>query len=501
MRVTSARKAGFAKKHLSRKKDPPKQVLKYMKQKSSFIVASFSLIAFISGNMLGSHGWYAFWKATLGNYDDSAIIYTGTVPPVAFVPNYEKWSLYGGDAEHNTYRQVPKDLLMPLPPYDPKVEKLGYEGASAGDVYSVGHMGSYKDGAEGHGSHIGVDIRIPEGTPIRAIANGVVTRVANDAGGFGKLIVIRHPHMPDPENKDYETVLYSAYAHLSAQFVTEGEVVQKGQDIGLSGMTGFATGPHLHFQVDRDDAPWHPYWAFSYSEAREAGLSTTQAINGAFHQQRGYDYTVHPMLLVQANNPPAKFKLEPGTTIAKRTKPATVSMAVVKKPVAKQTLADARAARLQQRKGRAVVTAVPVPVPVPAPVPVEQPAIVVSMQTVASDLKAVPSIAPVLVIPAKNPIASLDFQHDRQFTGREWEKVRITLLDANGGTASESELTQDLYLRTAYGEAEFRPAKLSASHFKNGNTTIEMLPRGRRTVVIIVEPLKVLSKPMEYVEN
>lgn len=496
MRTASARKVGFSKKHLRIRKDAPKQAIQYMKQKSSFFVAAFSLVAFISGNMLGQHGWYAFWKAALGQYDDSLITYTGTVPPIAFVPDYDKWSQYGGDGEVNTYRQVPKDLLIPLPAYNQKEEKKGYEGAHNGDIYSVGHMGSYATGAEGDGSHVGVDIRVPEGTPVRAIANGVVTRVANDASGFGLLIVIRHPHMPDPENPDYETVLYSNYTHLSAQYVTEGQTVTKGQEIGLSGQTGFATGPHLHFQIDRDTAPWHPYWAFSYTEAREAGLNTVQAINAAFKQDRGYEYTVHPMLMVQANYPTAKYKTEPGTAVAKRapTKSTTVS---TRKAVTGKTILTSADARKQQRlaaRGTTVAAAKPAAPVTPSPV-------VVHTETVASDTVKAPEPAPVIVTVPKGEVQTLDIQHDRQFTGREWEKVRITLLDKNGSTLGGESLKDTLYLRTAYGEAEFKPATLKGSDFKNGSVVVEMLPRGTRTVVISVEPLKVLSKPMEYVSQ
>ena len=185
-KITSARKAGFKRKVLHRRKEPRRTTVTYLKQKSSFFVASLSLIAFIAGNMVGQHGWYAFWKATLGKYDDSLITYTGTVTPIAFVPDYEKWAQYGGNAEEHFYREVPKDALVPLPPYDSAaLRRHDHEDG----VYSVGNAGSYDTGAEGEGSHPGVDIRVPEGTPVRSIANGIVTSVREDIGGFGKLVV------------------------------------------------------------------------------------------------------------------------------------------------------------------------------------------------------------------------------------------------------------------------------------------------------------------------
>lgn len=492
LRLRSAKTHGFGKAQIHVKKHIPRQATAYLKQKSSFFVAALSLVAFLAGNMMGQHGWYAFWKAALGQYDDSLITYTGTVPPIALVPDFSRWSEYGGNGDVHTFRQVPKDLLVPLPPYDPKEEKRGYEGnAPFGDVYSIGHMGSYETGAEGNGSHPGVDIRVPEGTPIRAIANGIVTRVSDDAGGFGKLIVIRHPHMPDPDAPSYETVLHSSYAHLSAQFVSEGQVVRKGDEIGLSGQTGFATGPHLHFQIDRDTAPWHPYWPFSGAELREARLSTTDAINRAFHQERGYQYTVHPMLLVQSNPAPA-------TLVGTPTRTASVQPTTITRRAPPRQAVSLKSAAEQRRQARIARN----PVVTIAKASSSSRPIAVETQTVALQQESAPlPAAPVLVVPASpSAVASVDLQHARFFTGREWMKVRITLLDEHGNTASEKGLQRDLYLKTAYGEAEFRPPVLSAVDFKNGIATVDMLPRGRRTVVIAVEPLHVLSQPIGYEE-
>lgn len=504
MRLSSAKKVGFSKKNLRIRKEAPGQHINYMKQKSSFLVAVFSLTAFVAGNMMGDYGWYAFWKAALGQYDDSLITYTGTVTPVAQVPDYTKWSTYGGNGGENTYRQVPKDALIPLPPYIQSEQKKDYDNSAAGDVYSVGFMGSYETGAEGDGSHIGVDIRVPEGTPVRSIAAGQVIRVAEDSGGFGYYVVVRHPHMPDPDNPEYTTVLYSTYAHLSSQLVQEGDVVQKGQQIGLSGKTGAATGPHLHFQIDRDSAPWHPYWAFSYSEALSAGLTSLQAVNGGFHQERGYQHSINPLLYIQAQYPAAKYKVEPGKTITKTSSSrATVAARATRsKTTVRNAAANRRAQRLatlgttvavvsSSRSSRAAASSS------------SSNTIVTQTQTVAVDAQTVSQEpAPVLVVPdTKKPAVSVDIQHARSFTGRSWMTVRITLLDADGRTASESTLKKDLYLRTAYGEAEFDPPILSSLDFNNGVAEVKMLPRGRRTVVIQVEPFRSMSTPIEYSEK
>jgi murein DD-endopeptidase MepM/ murein hydrolase activator NlpD len=483
-RITSSRRHGFRSRPLHKKRKSRLKgffSLGYLKQKYSFFVASISLFAFVAGNMLGQYGWHTF-RAALGNADDSLVVYTGTVTPIDKVPDYVRWAQYGGHPALHTFRQVPKDLLVPLPPYD-SAEQRQHE-SKPGDVYSTGHMGDYDSGAEGEGSHVGVDIRAPIGTPVRSIAAGIVTDVREDKYGFGKLIVIRHPHMPDPANPKNEIVLHSNYAHLSAQLVSIGQLVQKGEEIGLTGMTGFATGPHLHFQIDRDTAPFHPFWPFSASEARNAGFGYTQALNDGFQQQRGYEFTLNPMLVVQANLP----AVEPGKTRA----------VAVKTPSSKPRVADAatlRQQRMEKRLARAAAASsaqasVYVAGPIPAPVA----SAAASLEAVSSSASS-PAAAPA---PAAGAVSTVDIQHHRSFAGREWETVEITLLDADGRSVDGAALAQPLYLKTAYGDAQFDPPILRPEHFDGGTATVKMLPMGRRTVHVLVQPLGVVGPAMEY---
>lgn len=86
--------------------------------------------------------------------------------------------------------------------------------------------------------HNGVDYAAPTGTPVRAVADGTIT-ILGRHGGSGKMIKIRH-------NAVYET----AYKHLNgyAKDIHKGSRVVQGQIIGYVGMTGLASGPHLHFE-------------------------------------------------------------------------------------------------------------------------------------------------------------------------------------------------------------------------------------------------------------
>jgi murein DD-endopeptidase MepM/ murein hydrolase activator NlpD len=90
--------------------------------------------------------------------------------------------------------------------------------------------------------HAGVDYAASSGTPVRATADGMVS-TAERTGGYGNLVEIQHPN-------GYST----RYAHLSAfaAGVRRARWVRQGEVIGYVGMTGLATGPHLHYEVRRE---------------------------------------------------------------------------------------------------------------------------------------------------------------------------------------------------------------------------------------------------------
>ena len=85
-------------------------------------------------------------------------------------------------------------------------------------------------------AHLGVDYAAPKGTPVRNVGMGVVESAGNK-GGYGHAVVVKH-------NNGHTTL----YAHLSKVLVKRGQSVTQGQTIGLVGATGWATGPHLHFE-------------------------------------------------------------------------------------------------------------------------------------------------------------------------------------------------------------------------------------------------------------
>lgn len=94
------------------------------------------------------------------------------------------------------------------------------------------------------GGHSGVDIGAPVGAPVLAPAAGLVTAAEQTSGVFGSYVLIRHAG-----------AFVSLYAHLSRIDAARGQQVRRGDGLGLVGMTGLTTGPHLHWGLSEGGTP------------------------------------------------------------------------------------------------------------------------------------------------------------------------------------------------------------------------------------------------------
>lgn len=101
-------------------------------------------------------------------------------------------------------------------------------------------------GSRGGGRHTGVDLRNPKGTPIKAADDGVVT-YSGYSGSYGNIVKLSHGNG-----------LETWYAHCDTLGASVGQVVSKGETIGTVGITGRATGYHLHFEVRKGGTPQNP---------------------------------------------------------------------------------------------------------------------------------------------------------------------------------------------------------------------------------------------------
>jgi murein DD-endopeptidase MepM/ murein hydrolase activator NlpD len=93
----------------------------------------------------------------------------------------------------------------------------------------------------------GINLAVPEGTPVKAAEDGVVAYSGNELKGYGNLVLIRH-------SNGYVT----AYAHASEILVKRGETIKRGQVIAKSGQSGEVGSPQLHFEIRKGSAPVDP---------------------------------------------------------------------------------------------------------------------------------------------------------------------------------------------------------------------------------------------------
>src|SRR3989344_2703018 len=290
--------------------EPHESIRGFLSKRWSFWLALFSCIAFLVGNMVGQHGFSAFWKSVWGKEQPIEIVYEGMTVPIQNIPDPDQWSPINNHTVG--FDAVPKHILVALPEYK-EARKCGEEAELDRRVYSTRYMGDYEGGGDFCGSHPDVDILVPAGTPVVAVANGIIDRVDMRTSGFGNSIVLKIPNAPHPDHPKQKTTLYASYGHLEKISVQPGEAVKKGQQIGITGQTGFATAPHLDFQLAKDTAPFVPFWAFTTTEAARAGYDFVGAVNNGLGKDIGIEHTVSPLVYIQSHTSVPDQKVEVAT--------------------------------------------------------------------------------------------------------------------------------------------------------------------------------------------
>ena len=180
--------------------------------------------------------------ATVASAKPTAPATTATAPvdntvKTASIPAPEKPS-----ATLATYTPPKKDQKV--------IQQAETDDVEAPDATGIGKMrwpvrgrviSGYKSGTGG------IDIAVPEGTPVKAAENGVVIYAGDGLKEFGNTVLVRH-----------EDGLVTVYGHASSLEVQRGQKVKRGQEIARSGMSGSADAPKLHFEVRKNSAPIDP---------------------------------------------------------------------------------------------------------------------------------------------------------------------------------------------------------------------------------------------------
>jgi murein DD-endopeptidase MepM/ murein hydrolase activator NlpD len=158
-------------------------------------------------------------------------------------------------------RTVPAETVASVPTQSVRVAKTDVDAAEESATKKAepaGAMPSFRwpvkgriiarFGREPNGTtNDGINLAVPEGTPIKAADDGVVAYAGNELKGYGNLVLIRHPNG-----------YVSAYANASKLLVTRGEHVKRGQVIARAGQTGNVTSPQLHFEIRKGSTPVDP---------------------------------------------------------------------------------------------------------------------------------------------------------------------------------------------------------------------------------------------------
>ncbi len=97
------------------------------------------------------------------------------------------------------------------------------------------------------GTNEGINISVPEGTPVKAAESGVVVYAGNEVKGYGNMVLIRHPNG-----------FVSAYANNGEVLVKRGDQVKRGQAVAKSGQSGDVSAPQLHFELRKGQTPVDP---------------------------------------------------------------------------------------------------------------------------------------------------------------------------------------------------------------------------------------------------
>ncbi|MEY4486997.1 MAG: hypothetical protein RL440_1539 [Bacteroidota bacterium] len=159
-------------------------------------------------------------------------------------------------------------------------------------------------------NHNGIDIDLETGDTVYATWSGKVRYAKYNDGGFGNLVIIRHPNG-----------LETLYAHLSKFLVYPDQDIVAGEPIGLGGNTGHSYGSHLHFEIRFYDAPMNPEEIIDFTERglKNENLFVHKGLFRPGAKPSDY-YEDHPTEVVQApvvvRTPQVRYyKVRPGDTL------------------------------------------------------------------------------------------------------------------------------------------------------------------------------------------
>lgn len=168
------------------------------------------------------------------------------VTKIVITPELEEKDLTSSNIEENIATKDGVIIYEVLGGYSPEVYFNQSFVYPLDKIINVGAFGNIRKDGDVTIQHLGVDLDAVEGAPVYAINNGRVVLIEK-LTVYGNTIII-----------DHGLGIYSLYLHLSEFKVAKGEIVQKGELIGLVGNTGWSVGPHLHLSIRVNGASVDP---------------------------------------------------------------------------------------------------------------------------------------------------------------------------------------------------------------------------------------------------
>jgi len=141
----------------------------------------------------------------------------------------------------------PRQQVAKAEPAEPETTASLPKGGDVARDFRWPARGRVIQGFGGRGGNEGINIAVPEGTPVKAAEGGVVAYAGNELKGYGNLVLIRH-----------DDGWVTAYANNSELLVKRGDKVSRGQTIAKSGQTGNVSSPQLHFELRKGSTPVDP---------------------------------------------------------------------------------------------------------------------------------------------------------------------------------------------------------------------------------------------------
>lgn len=149
-------------------------------------------------------------------------------------------------------------------------------------------------------SHLAVDI-VPETSNQEVLAplDGEVFKTW-EGWAYWKFIVIKHILLPDPNDFSKKTNLYSSFEHLSDVKVKIWDKLVAWDIIWNTWNTWNSFWEHLHFQIDREEAPFKPYWPYTWNDVKNAWISFSEWVNQKLWYENALKYTINPLVYLDS---------------------------------------------------------------------------------------------------------------------------------------------------------------------------------------------------------